>query len=645
MLVKINGEEVDVADASTIQDVIDETNAPYTPGSIICLIKGKKELEKNISKYKIKTNKGSIIIQLDESDEAKPLVDVWKNQYGEFVDLDIRWSTPTEVAIGPIVTDLEPTSDEYKYFEGDVVLSLSSFSNESTHLIMLKENTTNVYSVPQYNKGIFAHIIGGKKTLDNLTDDDKVTGIEPVIERSTTTDSASVSDLNTVLEEGNELYTYISFNINEDSPVCVEHLFSLIKDGRIKVSYDSESFVGFYELAGIEKPKEDNTLRSRGTITVRNTGVGVGRLYIYRANRVLTPNHTTVGQIVNGMEIIDIAKENDFITVKSEQQRLMLLNKTQREASEMLSAVGVEHMIDGIVDDNAIIVEQTPKHTIDILREGKVITKAVNKEDLCTIKFNENAPRSVRYFKFMSQGGGRRDAGRGGKRGLCGGRAHIGGPRCGAADRQAPGMHDRRRRGRDERGLGHLPRGHRGDQLASERGQGDGQRHHRHAAPTVRSADRGYDGRGGQEHDRLRAASDAGAGDGREGAGPLRRTAQGRHGLLGRGPGGSGPDLSGDRGHGEGGPREDPPRTGQGHRRSGNRALRRGFPDAGVCGAPLPGRQHPRHHRREAALLRGHGGGEDPGEPGGHAAGADVRRAGVPLKPRGIMSGRRVGHA
>ena len=53
MLIKINGEEVEVADASTIQDVIAETNAPYTPGSIICLIKGKKELEKNISKYKI----------------------------------------------------------------------------------------------------------------------------------------------------------------------------------------------------------------------------------------------------------------------------------------------------------------------------------------------------------------------------------------------------------------------------------------------------------------------------------------------------------------------------------------------------------------------------------------------------------------
>ena len=402
MLIKINGEEVDVAEGSTIQDVIGETNAPYTPGSIICLIKGKKELEKNISKYKIKTNKGSIIIQLDESDEAKPLVDVWKGQYEEFIDLDIRWSTPTEVAIGPIVTDLEPTSDEHKYFEGDVVLSLSSFSNESTHLIMLKENTTNVYSVPPYNKGIFARIIGGKKTLDNLTDDDKVIGIEPIIERSTSTDMASVSDLSTVLEEGNELYTYISFNINDDSPTCVEHLFSIIKDGRIKVSYDSESFIGFYDLAGIDKPKEDTTQRTRGTITVRNTGVGVGRVYIYRENRVLTPNHTTVGNVVNGMEIIDIAKENDFITVQAEQQRLMLLNKTQKEASEILSQAGVEHMIDGLVDDDAVIVEQTPRHTIDILKEGRVITKAVKREDLCTIKFADNAPRSVRYFKYIS---------------------------------------------------------------------------------------------------------------------------------------------------------------------------------------------------------------------------------------------------
>ena len=34
MLIKINGEERNVAEDSTIQDVIDESKAPYTPGSI-----------------------------------------------------------------------------------------------------------------------------------------------------------------------------------------------------------------------------------------------------------------------------------------------------------------------------------------------------------------------------------------------------------------------------------------------------------------------------------------------------------------------------------------------------------------------------------------------------------------------------------
>ena len=52
MLVKINGENVDLPVGSTIKEAIDFSNAPYDEGSIICLIKGKKEFEKNINKYK-----------------------------------------------------------------------------------------------------------------------------------------------------------------------------------------------------------------------------------------------------------------------------------------------------------------------------------------------------------------------------------------------------------------------------------------------------------------------------------------------------------------------------------------------------------------------------------------------------------------
>lgn len=403
MIIKVNGEEVEVADGSTIQEVIDISDAPYTPGSITCLIKGKKEFEKNINKYKIKTTKGSIIIELiEEEKEAVPLIDIWKSQYKEFIDLNIRWTTSNEVAIGPIVTDLDSTHDEYKYFEGDVLLSLSSFSNESTHIIFIKENISNVYSVPPFNKGIFARIIGGKKTLELLTDDDKVLNIEPIVERSTISDSSSVSDLNTVLEDENELFTYVSFDINENSPICVEHIFSVIKDGRIKVNFDSTSFLGFYELEGIDKPQEDLSLRSKGTITVRNTGKGVGKVYIYRENRVLAPSHTTVGTVKKGMEIVDIAKENDFITIKSEQERIMTLNTSQKEAGKLLSSINIEHIREGVTDDDALIVEQNPKYTIDILREGKLTTKGINKEDLCEIEFVSEAPRSLWYFKSLT---------------------------------------------------------------------------------------------------------------------------------------------------------------------------------------------------------------------------------------------------
>ena len=402
MFIKVNGEEMDVEEGSTIKDVIELSNAPYTSGSILCLIKGKKELEKNITKYKIKTNKGSIIIQLSEESEAEPLVNLWKENYELFENLNIRWSTPNEVAVGPVVTDLEPTPDEYKYYEGDVVLSLSSFSNESTHLILVKENVTNVYSVPPFNKGIFAKIIGGRKTLDILTEEDIVYEISPIVERSTSTDSSSVSDLSIVLEEGNELFTYVSLDIDKDSPICDEHLFSLIKDDQIKVNFDSNSFIGFYELEGLSKPKEDVTPRERGTVTVRNDGVGVGRVYVYRENRVLTPHHTTVGKINHGMEIIDIAKENDLITFISEQQRIMTLNTSQGEANKLLDSMVIEQVRQGVTDDDALIVEQIPKYTIDIINEGKVITKGINKDDLCTVQLTNKAPRSEWYFRKLT---------------------------------------------------------------------------------------------------------------------------------------------------------------------------------------------------------------------------------------------------
>ena len=405
MLVKINGNDVDIPERSTIKEAIDFSNAPYTDGSIICLIKGKKEFEKNINKYKLKTPKGSIIIEMLDTEEAKPLVDIWKKQYKEFENKSIRWTSSNEIAIGPITTNLDSTTEEHKYKDGEVILSLSGFSNESTHIVIAKEDHPGVYGAPTNNNGVFAKVVGGRRTTRLLDSDDEVSSIEGLVERSSVTDSASISDLSTVLKEGNQLFTYALVKVDENSPQSAEHLFSLIERGNISVDYESNSFVGFYSLQGLGKVAENTTMRKRGTVTIRNTGKGIGKVYIYREDRVKSPHHTTVAYVEKGMELLDIANNGDKITIKSSPERIMTLGMTQKEAEDYLKSIGITHEKTGLVDDDGIVVEQIPEFSIDIMKESKIETKGINKEGLALVEIydkEDEAPRSSWYFRKIT---------------------------------------------------------------------------------------------------------------------------------------------------------------------------------------------------------------------------------------------------
>lgn len=405
MKVKVNGVDVELDEGSTIKDAIAISNAPYEDEGIICLIKGKKEFEKNINKYKLKTPKGSIIIEMVNNKEAEPLIDFWKENYKLFEKLKIRWTSNTEVAIGPVNTYFEPSMEENSYDEWDVILSLSGFSKESTHIILSKDTHSAIYGVPKYNKGIFAKVVGGKRTVDLLTDEDYILSVEGVIERSSVTDSASISNLDTVLMEGNQLFTYVSVKINENSPESAEHLFSVIENDKMKVDYDSNSFAGFYSLQGLGKSQEEETLRKRGTVTVRNSGKGIGKVYVYREDRVNAPSHTTVGYVEKGMELIDIAKLGDYITVQSNPKRVMALGMSQTEANSYLNSIGISQEQLGITDENSFIINQDPELTIDIIKNKHVKTTAINKEDLTLIKIfdkDDEAPRSSWYFKKIT---------------------------------------------------------------------------------------------------------------------------------------------------------------------------------------------------------------------------------------------------
>jgi putative methanogenesis marker protein 3 len=236
----------------------------------------------------------------------------------------------------------------------------------------------------------------------DLTDDDVVKFVKPVVERKSIVESSAVTQLETEIFEGNEIFTYVLINPTNKSPSSVEHLFALSENGKLNVSYESDSFVGFYGLEGLEKEAEYIDKRSRGTVTLRNKGKGIGRIYIYREDRVSTPTHTVIGHVKSGIQLIDIANMGDKITVKTVPKRIMTLGLTQKEAGEVLSARGIEHIKEGSEDDEAIIVKQDPHFTMDIIDRKQVKTFGVTKDKIIYIDINDKAPKSSWYFQKIS---------------------------------------------------------------------------------------------------------------------------------------------------------------------------------------------------------------------------------------------------
>ena len=402
MRVEVNGDELELPEGSTIEDAVKAANAPYMEGCVLGIIKGKEEVERHVNKYSLKTGKGSIIIELlHECPEN--LLKAWKDHYREFENLRIRWTTSNEVSVGPVKTDLTPTKDKNEYERWDVVLSLSGFTADATHIIFNKAKHVAVYGTPKENKGVFARVVGGKKTIMDLTDEDVVTEVKPVMERESTVKSAAITNLNTPVSDGNEIFTYVLIKPTGKSPESVEHFFALSSKGKLRVDYESNSFVGFYGLEGLERESEYVDQRRRGTVTLRNKGKGVGRVYVYREDRVSTPAHTVVGKVVSGMQLLDIANYHDYVMVKTDPERIMTLSMTQKDAEELLSSQGVEQVRDGLTDDDAVVVKQDPLFTMDIIGKKKVKTFGIHKDELFHIELDEEkAPRSSWYFKRIT---------------------------------------------------------------------------------------------------------------------------------------------------------------------------------------------------------------------------------------------------
>src|SRR5690606_23298491 len=100
--------EIELTSGSTIKDAIEAAQAPYLPGSVLGVVKGREEVERHVNKYRLKTPQGSIIIELLKKSPLE-LIDLWKERYHDFSGLRVRWITSQEASVGPIATSLKPS--------------------------------------------------------------------------------------------------------------------------------------------------------------------------------------------------------------------------------------------------------------------------------------------------------------------------------------------------------------------------------------------------------------------------------------------------------------------------------------------------------------------------------------------------------
>ncbi|GBF36200.1 methyl-coenzyme M reductase-associated protein Mmp3 [Methanofervidicoccus abyssi] len=373
-----------------LKDVIE--GEPYIEGSNIVIVKGvKRELIKS-KKYRIVTTKGVMIVGITEDSKV---VDFWNKNYKKFVNKGVRWRGVFDVAFGPITIDLDMSNKAEKFKKWDVILSISGFDKSEGHLVFIKRDTTEVYGIENPKIGI---LIGGKRVLSQLTPEDRILSIEPLRESKEMIDYLTTKDLDMELEEGWKIWTYCEGQL-DGPPETVEHVLALVEDGYFEIGESTNTYIADCRLQSLEIGGESTEDRFRGAITVRNSGEGVGKVYIYREGRTSSVFHTVVGRITRGIELVDFSDEG-IITVKLKPERLNVVGKTQSEAGEVFRRYGIEHKREGDTEDNAIIVEQKPEFTLEVLRSKKVVTKGLSPDKLLYIEiFDNEAPRTAWYFR------------------------------------------------------------------------------------------------------------------------------------------------------------------------------------------------------------------------------------------------------
>ncbi len=393
MKVIVNGKEKKLKDGAQLKDAL--KGESYVPGSVVAIHKSTDALRTESDDFEIMTNKGSFYVHLNGSEYAR----VWKSIMDALRGCTARWSTHNITAFGAFPTQLKTDRAEYQYQRYDCFFSLGGFDNNTTYMMVAKDNHKWGYGA---GSAVVGRVTRGRHVIDSLVETDRILSVEPVVSETFTENYELTTDMEYRLEEGNKVESYIKIDLDEKSPESAEHMMILTQKGYISATHVSGSYIASDDDMDIKIASENKGVREDGSIYVRSTGVGTGRMFFYKERRQMCESFNHVGDVDIGRSIIESVRENDKVTVVTEPPRRLAVGMTMAEGEKMLAEAGIKVVRTGDVSDESIVAEQTPEMTIKAIEAGQVELFGVKKEDIYRVQIDDKFEQDAHYFRKVT---------------------------------------------------------------------------------------------------------------------------------------------------------------------------------------------------------------------------------------------------
>ena len=398
MRVLVNEKQIDLREGAPLGEALERADSFPAEGAIVGLVKGRGEQARQTNSYWINTTKGKLRIELGDTD----LQATWHQALDQIRGSEVVWSSKEGIAFGPFTTAIPWSKEPHEYNRWEVVLGAGGFEAQKTQLIFIKKRHTAIYGAPPWG-GAFAHVVGGKNTLDRLDRGDELLGIEPIVEWEEITEKLATVDMNTPLAEGMEIFSKIDIQLEEEAPKGAEFFLALTRDGTLKVDAVSSSYISSDQLLGERIVFEHREPRLEGIVTVRTSGRGLGRIFIYKADRTSNPAHSVVAKVTAGMDMVKLAGPGHLLTVIVKPERIMLMGHSLGQALQSMKERSIQAEVEGHTLEDAVVVKQEPETTMEVLRQGKVKLTCIPSSHLVAIQlYYDQAPKTLDYFRHVT---------------------------------------------------------------------------------------------------------------------------------------------------------------------------------------------------------------------------------------------------